>query len=184
MGIITVFIKSSNRRPNHMAKNKETSTRGTSKGQKLLSGTRDQLMKDLQRVHKLFPTAVPNRDFYRKHGKYADAACKEHFPRFKDFVAAAGLTPVKAVCWYLDQAAEVLKQHAEDLSEQELEIIIDKSHRVLPIDLSEESQRRVSEALARYEEKSDREIDEILAMMKEEERLEAEEDEKRLQQAK
>ena len=48
-----------------MAKNKETSHRGTGKGQKLLSGTRDQLIKDLQRVHKVFPTAEPDRDFYR-----------------------------------------------------------------------------------------------------------------------
>ena len=38
-----------------MAKNKEASTRGTGNGQKLLSGTRDQLIKDLQRVHKVFP---------------------------------------------------------------------------------------------------------------------------------
>src|ERR1700751_2022344 len=67
---------------------KNTSTRGAGKGQKLLSGTRDQLIKDLQRVHKVFPTAVPDRDFYRQHGKYADSAWKEHFPRFKDFVAA------------------------------------------------------------------------------------------------
>ncbi len=179
---IKVGHKGSNRRTETMP-SKKTPTSGTGKGQKFLSGTRDQLIKDLQRVHKLFPTAVPNRDFYRKHGKYADTACKEHFPRFKDFVAAAGLTPVKAVCWYLDQAAEVLRQHAEDLSEQEFEIIIDKSERLLPIDLSEESQRRLSDTLARMEEKSQREVDEILAIMAaEEERLEAEENEKRLKQ--
>ena len=94
-----------------MAKNKETSTRGTGKGQKLLSGTRDQLVKDLQDVHKLFPTAVPDRDFYRKHGKYADAAWKEHFPRFKDFVAVAEITPFAAACQNLDRAAELLQQH-------------------------------------------------------------------------
>jgi hypothetical protein len=74
---------------NHMAKNKETSHRGAGKGQKLLSGTRDQLIKDLQRVHKVFPTAEPDRDFYRVHGKYSDAAVKVHFSRFKDFAAAA-----------------------------------------------------------------------------------------------
>jgi hypothetical protein len=44
---------------------KERPTRGAGKGLKLLSGTRDQLIKDLQRIHKLFPTAVPDRDFYR-----------------------------------------------------------------------------------------------------------------------
>ena len=48
---------------------KKTSTRGAGKGRKLSSGTRDQLIKDLQRVHKLFPTATPDRDFYRQHGK-------------------------------------------------------------------------------------------------------------------
>jgi hypothetical protein len=48
---------------------KKTTSRGAGKGQKLLSGTRDQLIKDLQRVHKVFPTAVPDRDFYRQHGK-------------------------------------------------------------------------------------------------------------------
>jgi len=68
---------------------KNTSTRGTGKGQKLVSGTRDQLIKDLQRVHKVFPTAQPDRDFYRVHGKYSDAAVKVHFSRFKDFAAAA-----------------------------------------------------------------------------------------------
>jgi len=107
---------------NHMAKNKETSHRGTAKGQKLLSGTRDQLIKDLQRVHKVFPTAEPDRDFYREHGKYADAAWKKHFSRFKDFVAAARptLTPFAAACQHFGQAAGLLKQHGKDLSEQEI----------------------------------------------------------------
>ena len=61
---------------------RKTSTRGAGKGRKLLSGTRDQLIKDLQRIHKVFPTAEPDRDFYRAHGKYADAAVKVHFSRF------------------------------------------------------------------------------------------------------
>jgi rhodanese-related sulfurtransferase len=56
-------------------------------------GTRGQLIKDLQRVHKLFPDAIPDRDFYRAHGKYADAIWKEYFPRFKDFVQAADVLP-------------------------------------------------------------------------------------------
>ena len=76
-----------------VSKKAATSTRGTGKGQRLLEGTREQLIKDLQRVHKLFPNSVPDRDFYRKHGKYADAAWKEHFPRFKDFVGAADVLP-------------------------------------------------------------------------------------------
>ena len=111
--------KDSNRRQNHMAKNKETSTRGAGK---LQSGTHTQLVKDLQHVHKLFPSAVPDRDFYRIHGKYADPAWKEHFPRFKDFVAAARptLTPFAAACRYFEQATKLLKQHGKNLNEQEI----------------------------------------------------------------
>jgi len=153
-----------------MAKNKETSTRGTGKGQKLLSGTRDQLVEDLQHVHKLFPTAVPDRDFYRKHGKYADAAWKKHFSRFKDFVAAAGLTPFEAACRYLEQAAERLQQHlrqqhaehAGDLSKKErkkLHLSFDKIDLLL---LGEDEQIKRANYAA-------------YAVMEEEERLEAEE---------
>lgn len=98
---------------------KKTSTRGADKGQKLLSGTRDQLIKDLQRVHKVFPTAVPDRDFYRQHGKYADAAWKTHFPRFKDFAAAAlpEMTPdeaFKLAVRSLDKAIALVKKWHED----------------------------------------------------------------------
>jgi len=102
-----------------MAKNKETSHRGTGKGQKLLSGTRDQLIKDLQRVHKVFPTAQPDRDFYRVHGKYSDAAVKVHFSRFKDFAAAAvpEMTPdeaFKLAVRSLDKAIALVKKWHED----------------------------------------------------------------------
>ena len=76
-----------------MAIKKEVSTRGTGKGQKQLSGTREQLVKDLQRVHKLFPNANPDRDFYRAHGKFPDAAWKQYFPHFKDFVREAAVSP-------------------------------------------------------------------------------------------
>ena len=151
---------------------KQTSTRGAGKGQKLLSGTRDQLIKDLQHVHKLFPTAVPDRDFYRKHGKYADAAWKEHFPRFKDFVAAARptLTPFAAACRHLEQAAERLQQHlrqqhaehAGDLSKKErkkLHLSFDKIDLLL---LGEDEQIKRANYAA-------------YAVMEEEERLEAEE---------
>lgn len=51
--------------------------------------SRRALILDLQRVLKVFPTAQPDRDFYRVHGKYSDAAVKVHFSRFKDFAAAA-----------------------------------------------------------------------------------------------
>jgi len=102
-----------------MAKNKETSYRGTGKGQKLLSGTRDQLIKDLQRVHKVFPTAQPDRDFYRVHGKYSDAAVKVHFSRFKEFAAAAvpEMTPdeaFKLAVRSLDKAIALVKKWHED----------------------------------------------------------------------
>ena len=102
-----------------MAKNKETSTRGTGKGKKLLSGTREQLIKDLQRVHKLFPDANPDRDFYRAHGKYTDAAVKVHFSRFKEFAAAAvpEMTPdeaFKLTVRNLDQAIDLTQKWHED----------------------------------------------------------------------
>ena len=99
--------------------NRETPTRGAGKGQKLLSGTRDQLIKDLQRIHKVFPTAEPDRDFYRAHGKYADAAWNEHFPRFKDFAAAAvpEMTPdeaFKLAVRSLDRAIDLIQKWHED----------------------------------------------------------------------
>lgn len=98
---------------------KKTSTRGTGKGQKLLSGTRDQIIKDLQRVHKVFPTANPDRDFYRQHGKFADAAVKMHFSRFKDFAAAAvpEMTPdeaFKLALRSLDRAIDLIQKWHED----------------------------------------------------------------------
>jgi hypothetical protein len=102
-----------------MAKSKETSTRGAGKGQRLSSGTRDQLIRDLQRVHKVFPTAKPDRDFYRVHGKYSDAAVKVHFSRFKDFAAAAvpEMTPdeaFKLAVRSLDRAIDLIQKWHED----------------------------------------------------------------------
>lgn len=103
-----------------MAKNKETSTRGAGKGQKLLSGTRNQVIKDLQHVNKLFPTAKPDRDFYRQHGKFADAAWKKHFSRFKDFVAAAGVaSPYPHLMWHLKQVHAILSTRGEQQSDQD-----------------------------------------------------------------
>ena len=98
---------------------KETSTRGAGKGQRLSSGTREQLIRDLQRVHKVFPTAKPDRDFYRVHGKYSDAAVKVHFPRFKDFAAAAvpEMTPdeaFKLAVRSLDRAIDLIQKWHED----------------------------------------------------------------------
>jgi hypothetical protein len=78
-----------------VATNKQVSTRGAGKGQRLLAGSRDQLLKNLKRVHKLFPDANPDRDFYRAHGKYADSAWKVYFPHFRDFVKAAEIAPPK-----------------------------------------------------------------------------------------
>ena len=98
---------------------KETSTRGAGKGQRLSSGTREQLIRDLQRVHKVFPTAKPDRDFYRVHGKYSDAAVKVHFSRFKDFAAAAvpEMTPdeaFKLAVRSLDRAIDLIQKWHED----------------------------------------------------------------------
>jgi len=103
-----------------MAKYKETSHRGTGKGQKLLSGTRDQLIKDLQRAHKVFPTAQPDRDFYRVHGKYADAAWEEHFSRFNRFVGEAGLLlpPDRQAMFWAYRLVEILQRDGKDFSEQ------------------------------------------------------------------
>jgi hypothetical protein len=99
---------------------KQTSTQGTGKGQKLLSGTRDQLIKDLQRVHKVFPTAEPDRDFYREHGKYADAAWKKHFSRFKDFVAASGVASAyPQLMWHLEQVHAILSTRGDQQSDQD-----------------------------------------------------------------
>ena len=60
---IKVGHKGSKRRTQSTMVSKQTSTRGAGKGQKVLSGTRNQVVKDLQYVHKIFPTAVPDRDF-------------------------------------------------------------------------------------------------------------------------
>ena len=103
-----------------MARNKETSTRVTGKGQKLLSGTRAQLIKDLRRVQKLFPDANPDRDFFRQHGKYADAAWKKHFSRFKDFVAASGVASAyPQLMWHLKQVYAILSTRGDQLSDQD-----------------------------------------------------------------
>ena len=112
------IVQSTNRRTQRTMISKKTSHRGAGKGQKLLSGTRDQLIKDLQRVHKVFPTAQPDRDFYRVHGKYTDAAVKVHFSRFKDFAAAAvpEMTPdeaFKLAVRSLDKAIALVKKWHE-----------------------------------------------------------------------
>ena len=45
-----------------MAKNKETSPRGAGQGaETFCPALSDQLIKDLQRVHKVFPTAEPDQ---------------------------------------------------------------------------------------------------------------------------
>src|SRR3974377_87010 len=116
---IKVGRKASNRRKQSTMASKNTSTRGVGKGAKLLSGSRDQLVKDLQRVHKVFPTAQPDRDFYRVHGKYTDAALKVHFSRFKEFAAAAvpEMTPdeaFKLAVRSLDRAIALVKEWHEN----------------------------------------------------------------------
>ena len=169
---INVGHKRSNQRTESTRVSKLTSTRGAGKGQKLLSGTREQLIKDLQRVHKLFPDANPDRDFYRAHGKYSDAAWKEHFPRFKDFVAAAKptLTPFAAACRHLEQAAGLLKQHGKNLSDEELR------------EINRSFFGKVEWLSQELEDFSDRVEEKIFAKIEEWQRIEAEENEKRLKQ--
>lgn len=143
-----------------MAKNKETSSRGTGKGNKLLSGTREQLIKDLRRVHKLFPNSNPDRDFYRAHGKYSDAAWKVHFSRFKRFVAEAGVTSAAAVCWHLYQAAKLLQRDFSEQEAREIDTAFNRVYAVLPPILDEESERAVTEVLAKMEEEESIEAEE------------------------
>jgi hypothetical protein len=104
---------------------KQTSTRGAGKGQKLLSGTEDQLIEDLQRVHKLFPNAEPDRDLYRAHGMYTDAAWEEHFSRFNRFVGEAGLLlpPDRQAMFWAYRLLEELQQHRKEFSKQGIELI-------------------------------------------------------------
>src|SRR5579862_5844633 len=87
------------------------------KSAKLVSRT--ALIKDLQHVLKVFPGSQPDRDFYRVHGKYTDAAVKVHFSRFKDFAAAAmpEMTPdeaFKLAVRSLDKAIALVKKWHED----------------------------------------------------------------------
>src|ERR1700675_3398821 len=65
----------------------------TEPGQKPTHGTREQLVADIKKIRKNFPDATLTRDFYRKHGRYADIAWAEYFPAFKAFVGAGGGQP-------------------------------------------------------------------------------------------
>jgi hypothetical protein len=81
--------------------------------------SRKALIEDMRRVLRTFPTAQPDRDFYRVHGKYSDAAVKVHFSRFKDFAAAAvpEMTPdeaFKLAVRSLDRAIDLIQKWHED----------------------------------------------------------------------
>src|SRR5271170_2130727 len=63
-------------------------------------------------------------------------------------------SPFASICRYLEQAAELLQQDAEDFGEQEIQIIVDKARFVnslLPTALSD-SQRAIAATLATMEE--------------------------------
>jgi len=146
-----------------MAKNKETSTRGTGEGWKLRSGTEEELIEDLQRVHKLFPNAEPDRDSYRAHGKFADAAWEEHFSRFNCFVGEAGLLLPRSrqAMYWLCRLGEVLQQHREEISEQTKKLIhaelrkvseLTKSDKAISETLAEKTERRKRISAEMYEE--------------------------------
>lgn len=109
---------------------------GTDSGQKPTSGTRDQLVKDIVRIRKNFPTANITRNFYRKHGKFADAAIGEYFPTFREFVVAAGGNP---------EAPEVIKQTMPELlPEHVMQIDLEKVK-----NKREGTQKKYTEALNR-----------------------------------
>ena len=138
-----------------MAKNKETSHRGT---EKFSAGGHDALVRDIQNVHHLFnqhfPTEVPDIDFYRKHGKFTDDAWKVYFPRFEDFVAQAEVTPATTISWHLNRAFWLLQQDFTDEEYREIDEAFERAY----------AQLRVRRALVA-----------AFAAIEEEERLEAEE---------
>jgi len=92
---------------------------------KLSSGTEEELIEDLQRVHKLRPDAEPDIDFYRAHGKFADAAWEEHFSPFNRFVGEAGLLlpPGRQALYWAYRLFEILQQHRKEFSKQGMELI-------------------------------------------------------------
>jgi hypothetical protein len=123
-----------------MAKNKETSTTGNE--YKFTAGSRNALIRDLQRVQVLFPNPNPDLDYYRAHGEFTDEAWKQEFPRFEDFLAEARVTTVIEVIWHLRQAAWLLRQQ-EFISywdERDVEAAFGNAYGSLP-PLDEESQR-------------------------------------------
>jgi hypothetical protein len=65
----------------------------TEPGQKPTHGTRKKLVADIKKIRRNFPDATITRDFYRKHGEYADIAWAEYFPTFKAFIEAGGGQP-------------------------------------------------------------------------------------------
>ncbi|HTR24849.1 MAG TPA: hypothetical protein VMI10_12795 [Terriglobales bacterium] len=146
-----------------MAKNEETFTRWIDEKPKLLSGTEEELIEDLQRVHKLFPNAEPDRDSYRAHGKFADAAWEEHFSRFNCFVGEAGLLLPRSrqAMYWLCRLGEVLQQHREEISEQTKKLIrgelrkvseLTKSDKAISETLAEKTERRKRISAEMYEE--------------------------------
>ena len=147
---IEVGHEGTNRRTQSTMESKKTSTRGAGKGQKLSSGTEEELIEDLQRVHKLFPNAEPDKDLYRAHGIYADAAWKEHFSRFNRFVGEAGLLlpPFRQAMFWLYRVTEEFQQHGKEYSKQDRERI-----RVPLLKIAELTKTdRVPETLTKMEE--------------------------------
>jgi hypothetical protein len=89
--------------------------------------SRRALIKDLQHVLKVFPDSQPDRDFYRVHGRYTDAEWKAHFPRFKDFAAAAiAVKPFEEARRSLNRALALIKKREGSFSGQEMDILSEK----------------------------------------------------------
>src|SRR5208337_1749524 len=66
-------------------------------GQKKATATREQLLTDVRRIHKVFPDAVITRDFYRQHGGFLERTWSLYWPKFSDMVREAGCEPAKPV---------------------------------------------------------------------------------------
>lgn len=49
------------------------------------------LLEDLRRVHTANPSGETTRNYYREHGTFSESAWSRHYPRFSDYLAAAGV---------------------------------------------------------------------------------------------
>jgi hypothetical protein len=90
--------------------------------------TREQVIKDMQRVHKVFPDAQPDRDFYREHGRFKDSDWKRYFPKFKDFAKAAiAVKPFEEARRALNRALMLIRKREGNFNKQEMDALSDRA---------------------------------------------------------